>query len=53
MLAAGHAQGALTVAGAEHAEAVLFQVIARQAHDLGFVVHDKDQFVHGSSLPVV
>jgi hypothetical protein len=50
-LAAGSDQGGLTVRGAHDAEAVLLQIIPREADDLGFVIYNKDEFLHGSSLP--
>jgi len=47
---AGNGQRGLTVGGGDNAESVLLQIIARQADDLRFVIHNEDKFGHGGSI---
>jgi len=42
----------LTVRGADDAESVLLQIVAREAGDFRFIVHDEDEGRHEGSIKV-
>lgn len=53
LFAAGARYSSWPVGSGGHAETVLYQVIAGQAHDLGFVIYNQNEFGHRESIKEV